>query len=907
MNLSISAAAMDVILDLTFAVPITIILVYFVREYLKAENNKAKTEEQYQSVVNSIKEIVFQTDSNGVWTFLNPAWTEVTGFDVKESIGSNFINYVYPEDREGNMALFLPLMERKKDYCRYETRYVKKDGGYCWIEVFARLILDDKGNSIGTTGTLMDITKRKLIEEELLNRDRLLHGISESRAILLKTVDLDKALNMVLEVLGKAALTDRVYIFQNYLNPKTKKLEASQRYEWCNIVIEQQNISFNLQNICYDEMGIMRWFNTLSGGSEISGNVCDLPIAEREVLEPLGIKTLAVVPIFVESNFWGFLCFDASSHNRSWSNSEIKLLSTVAASIGGAIKRVQDEENIQTLLKSDLKQTVQNLQNLVFKCKRSQEGDIYFTLFEGKLAEKIGLSTDIVYQKKLTEVLKAKSNASILENFNRAFEGHVCYFEMQSGDITYYTSLSPIFNEKEVVEIVGSSIDITSLKVAEKKIRQLAYHDMLSGLPNRRFFKEHLNYMLSHANRNRKKLAVMFLDLDRFKLINDTLGHAVGDELLRKVANRIKQTINEDEIVARMGGDEFIIAFPEVIDRNIARMAQDIINAFREPFNLEDRELFITTSIGISLYPEDGQDIDSLIKNADSAMYRAKENGRNNYQYYTEDMNISAIKRLDIENYLRKAIDRKELFVVYQPRIEIKTGRLVGAEALLRWRHPLIGLIPPAEFIPIAEETGLISCIGNWVLKTVCNQVKKWHDNGYTGLKYSVNISAIQFQRANFLENIKRIINESGIEPTMLELEITENTVMHFNENTLAIIRELKGMGIEISIDDFGTGFSSLSYIKAFDSDSLKIDKSFIWDIGLSASNESIITAIINMAHSMQMQVIAEGVETNEQLDFLRNRSCDEVQGYLFSKPMETIAFNDFLNNSIGEGKIHNL
>jgi len=890
--LPLSQELLDLTIYIFFGLLLILASIHFIRKYLIVSENIERTEKQFESVINNIKEVVFQTDGNGIWTYLNPAWTEVTGFSIEESLGKNFIDYIFPEDRERNIELSMPLIERKQDFCRHEIRYISKVRNYCWVEVFAQLRTDEEDNIIGTTGTLMDITQRKEMEQALIERERILQGVADATAILLRNVEIHKAFNKVLEVLGRATSADRVYIFQNSFDSLNQKHIVTQRYEWCNEGIEPQIDSPELQDVAYEDIGMMRWYNTLSSCNEICGDICEFPTGEREVLEPQGILTLAVVPIFVDEFFWGFIGFDDCSRNRVWSRSEITLLFTAAASIGGAIKRSEDENQIQELLRSDLKHTVQNLQNLVFKCKKDFENQIYFTLFEGRVAERIGLATDIVSGKNIVEVFLGKTAERIIDHFYNAFQGQVCNFEMQYEECVYYTSLSPIINNGEVIEVVGSSIDITDLKAAEEQIQYMAYYDTLTGLHNRAFFRKQLSYLISHANRNKETMAIMYLGLDRFKLINDTLGHIAGDELLKQAAGRLKLEVKDGDMLVRMGGDEFVIVFPEIcIEGEISKKAQKIIEVFREPFNINCHELYISTSIGISLYPHDGVDMDTLIKNADTAMYRSKDNGSNNYQFYTDDMHKRAVERLELENSLRRSLVRNELFVVYQPRFNLKTEGIVGAEALLRWKHSTRGLISPTEFIPIAEETGLIHEIGKWVLYTACKQTQQWSDRVGADFHISVNISALQFQRADFVDLVKNVIIETNLNPGMLELEITENTIMQKTDIALNNIKELKEMGIEISIDDFGTGFSSLSYIKEFDSDNLKIDKSFIWDIGLSASNESIISAIISMAHSMGMAVIAEGVETKEQLEFLMNKSCDEVQGYLYSKPLEPMDF----------------
>ncbi|MCL6635389.1 MAG: EAL domain-containing protein [Peptococcaceae bacterium] len=429
--------------------------------------------------------------------------------------------------------------------------------------------------------------------------------------------------------------------------------------------------------------------------------------------------------------------------------------------------------------------------------------------------------------------------------------------------------------------------DITERKRYEETIRHQAFHDALTGLPNRMLFKDRLTLAIAHAKRNKQILAVLFLDLDRFKLINDTLGHALGDQLLQMTAQRLMETVREDDTVARLGGDEFTLLLPGINKaENAAKVAQKVIEAIRNPFTIGQHELYITTSVGVALYPSDGEDAETLLKNADAAMYLAKEKGRNNYQLYTPAMNARAFERLELENSLRRALEKGEFVVYYQPKIKMDTGKIVGMEALVRWQHPEKGLVPPADFIPVAEETGLIIPLGEWVLRTACRQNKAWQDRGFPPMRVAVNLSARQFQLQNLVETIARILEETGLEPRWLELEITESVAMQNAEYTVKMLHELKEMGIQLSIDDFGTGYSSLSYLKRFPIDKLKIDKSFVREIGMDKDNEVIASTVIVLGKSLKIGVNAEGVENEEQLDFLKKHQCDEMQGYLFGRPV---------------------
>ncbi len=422
---------------------------------------------------------------------------------------------------------------------------------------------------------------------------------------------------------------------------------------------------------------------------------------------------------------------------------------------------------------------------------------------------------------------------------------------------------------------------------AEQQIKHLAYHDTLTGLPNRMLFHDRLQQALNQAVREGHIMGVMFLDLDRFKIINDTLGHDVGDELLKAVSQRLVNCIRQGDTVVRLGGDEFTIILPVIAKaEDAALVAQKILTTLAEPFPLNHQELHITSSIGISLYPDDGTNTQTLIKNADIAMYRAKDLGKNNCQFYTADMNSRAMESITLENALRHALERDELLLHYQPQIDIRSGRIVGVEALVRWQHPEFGLVPPARFIPLAEETDLIIPIGEWVLRTACEQGRRWREQGLPVWRMGVNLSARQFRHKNLLEPIFRILRESGFDPHHLELEITESLLMQGADKTIGILEELDKAGIRLSLDDFGTGYSSLSYLKRFPIDTVKIDRSFVRDIHTDPNDAAITSAIIAMAHSLKLSVIAEGVETQEQLAFLRERECDEYQGYLFSKPL---------------------
>jgi diguanylate cyclase (GGDEF)-like protein/PAS domain S-box-containing protein len=447
-----------------------------------------------------------------------------------------------------------------------------------------------------------------------------------------------------------------------------------------------------------------------------------------------------------------------------------------------------------------------------------------------------------------------------------------------------------------VVRQDGTVQDITQRKAAEEQVRYLAYYDALTGLPNRVLFQDRLTNALAAARRRREKVAVLFLDLDRFKTINDSLGLSVGDLVLKEIAGRLMQWVRAQDTVARFGSDEFVLVLTDVKDVSSVAVAADrLMKAMVPELLVQGNSLSVGCSIGISLFPDHGTDAETLVKNADAAMYCAKENGRNNFQFFTPDMNARAVERLALESSLRLALERKELFLEYQPQLNLATGRVIGAEALLRWRHPQLGLISPAKFIPIAENSGMIIPIGEWVLRTACTQARQWQEQGLGPLPVAVNVSAVQFRQDRFLYVVSSILDETGLAPQSLELELTESLLLSTAEVMLSMMRQLKDMGVKLSIDDFGTGYSNLSYLRHLPVYKLKIDRSFVQDLSRDQDDAAITATIINMAKTLNLRVIAEGVETEQQMQFLRLHGCDEVQGYYFSRPLSA---GDFIEKA---------
>jgi diguanylate cyclase (GGDEF)-like protein/PAS domain S-box-containing protein len=514
------------------------------------------------------------------------------------------------------------------------------------------------------------------------------------------------------------------------------------------------------------------------------------------------------------------------------------------------------------------------------------------------LEQVIGQSAKNFVPTQITDLIKSKVFSSDkLENERHRFEFQVRRTDGESIDVEM-AARSILYDGRFAVQVVGR--DITQRKKSEQTIKFMAFYDTLTGLPNRNQFRTHLNEVL-HQQENRMH-AVLFIDLDRFKIINDTKGHSVGDIILQKVAGRLEKAVQSEGLVSRQGGDEFIIVLEDIDLEKASHVSKRILNEFALPFEVNKDEFYVTPSIGISIYPTDGNDEETLIKNADTAMYQAKERGKNNYQFYSNNLDGISTWKMKLENWLRRALEQKQMTLHYQPQIDLPTGKIVGVEALIRWNHPEYGYIAPSEFIPLAEETGLIVPLGKWILREACERRKAWKDAGFEDFPIAVNVSARQFQDEHFISFIADMLEEIGLEANYLELEITESLMQNL-ENSTIILNQLKSLGVLLSVDDFGTGYSSLSYLKHLPIDKIKIDKSFVDDIIYHSNQGMMVKTIIDMGVNLKFTVIAEGIETEEQVKFLTRNACQIGQGYFYSKPLSAEKLEEFLSkgNILGQ------
>ncbi|HEX9492789.1 MAG TPA: EAL domain-containing protein, partial [Thermoanaerobaculia bacterium] len=798
-------------------------IVHDVTERRQAEQALLSSEEKYRNIFDFASVGIYQSTLDGRLVTANASLARMLGYDsVEELLQVPLAEdvYFYAEDRKKHLAT-------EGTNADVQVLWKKKNGAPIWVQVNAHAVHDAKGQLM-FEGFVYDITERKLAEQQLASSNAQRKAVLDaaSRVSIIAT-DAEGTITVfnsgaermlgysAAEVIGRRSITD---------------LHRAEELE------EHAN---RLQSE----------FGERLSGFDILGHRADREgLEEREwtyVKKDGGnITVLLSVTALRRDDGWltGFLHVANDVTERKQAEETLRKQSAAMTASMDGIGIVNDR--LQFTVVNDALAKLYG-----YPDPQSMVGLPLNSLYEPATYERFtNTILPIVYQRG-----RWRGEAPGLRHDGLTFPQEISISAIEGGGLVCVVR------------------DITERTYAEEQIKHLAYHDALTALPNRLLFKDRLTVAISHAQRERRKLAVLFLDLDRFKVINDSLGHNIGDQLLQAVSARVQSCVRESDTVARLGGDEFTVLLPQLPHgEDAALVAQKIIDAVRYPFHIEGREFFMTTSIGISLYPDDGIDAESLIKNADTAMYQAKEQGRDNYQLFNAFINAKALQRIALEHGLRKALANQELAVYYQPIFDFRTGRISGMEALLRWNHPTLGMIPPAVFIPLAEAIGVMIPIGTWAMRAACAQAKAWHDAGFRSLSLAVNLSVCQLQQPDLLQRVREILEETALPSRMLELEITESSAMQSPENSVRTLYDLKKLGVRISLDDFGTGHSSLSYLKRFPIDTLKIDQSFVHDITHDPDTAAIVTAIIAMAHSLRLKVIAEGVEFTEQSSFLK-------------------------------------
>lgn len=743
-----------------------------------------------------------------------------------------FLEIVLPDDRDLVNSEYTQSLKNKTPY-NFVHRLLLKDGTLKYVHATCVTECDANGKVLRSVGTTQDITARVLTEQALKeseDRWRSVTYYSPDHIIMIDPEGTILFINHTVPDLTPEQVVGTP-ITRN-LPEKFKPIAQA-----CYQRVIESGLPDRYDTDYCDAEGNCRYFEAHVGPVKDQNQVTALIVSARDITErkkaEIGLRQLAAV---VENTAEAVIVADADRK---------------IVAINRAFTEITGYSEEEVLGKNP-------------RLLQSEKHDINFYNTMWAAIESAGMWQGEVWdRRKNGEIFPAWSTISAVHD--------------SDGNLINYVS---VFS------------DISTIKNSQEQLAFLAHHDPLTNLPNRQLLNDRLEHALQRAQREDQQVAVFFLDLDRFKNINDSLGHPVGDTVLKSVAERITTLVRKEDTVARLGGDEFIVLIEEVNEAlDVAQLAQKIMQAFSVPFTVKDHELHLTVSIGISLYPQDGEDGNTLIRNADAAMYRAKEEGRNDYQFYTTAMTAAVFERLTLETALRRALARNEFVLYYQPQYSLKTGKLIGVEALIRWQHPDMGLITPARFIPLAEECGLIEPIGEWVLRNACLQMQQWLDAGLIFQRIAVNVSGLQFQRHDLAATISQALNESRLQPNCLELEITEGYIMQKAELAIKVLDKIKQLGVSISVDDFGTGYSSLSYLKRLPLDKLKIDKSFVRDIPGDPNDEAITRAIVALGQTLQLSVIAEGIETEAQLLFLKAIGCDEGQGYYYGDPLPADEF----------------
>ena len=779
---------------------------------------------------------VYRTTIDGRILDCNEAMARILGYSSREELMEQSARDLYqdPSHRDDYIA----ILRRDRMMTSNEISLRRKDGRFCWLIESVHLL---EGDPEILEGTVIDITDRKLAENALRESEERYRRLVERMREGLAQAGNDGVLQFV---------NDRFCEMVGYEREELVGMQGDLLLAYSeDISLVREKIRLRMRHVADQyEVRVRRK----------DGTIIWLEIGGAPVVDAVGnvVGSIGVHDDVTERRMAEEALRESEARYRLMAENSTDMISRT--SNRGVLLYASDA------------------------CRR---------LLGYEPSELVGRSFyDFVFDADRDEVRHLSS--LIHESGPTTFAYRV---EKKDGSLIWFETTSrsvrDVFTGK-IREIVGVSRDVTERKRVEEQIEYQAYHDALTGLPNRRLFRDRLTVALAHARRMKHPLAVMFLDLDRFKVVNDTLGHSTGDELLKTVGTRLQSSLREEDSIARMGGDEFTILLADLkTTDDSAKIAQKVLDTVAQPLRIDGTELFVTTSIGIALFPSDGDTAEALLANADHAMYRAKDAGRNSYQMFTPAMNNRALERLSLENDLRHALDRGELVLHYQPQINIASGRVTGVEALLRWNRPGFGLVGPKDFIPIAEETQLIVPIGEWVLREACRQAVEWQSDRPSGFRMAVNLSPRQFQHSDLPHVIAAALELSGIAPHDLELEITESLAMQNTTRTIATLQRLREMGVQIAIDDFGTGHSSLNYLRSFPIDSVKIDQEFVQEIEGSEADRAIVSAVIGMARGLRLRVTAEGVETESQLAFLREQGCEDVQGFLFGEPVPASAF----------------
>ncbi|MFW5447113.1 MAG: EAL domain-containing protein [Methylophagaceae bacterium] len=827
-----------------------------------------ESEQRYRQVVTNINEVVIQIGKNKEWQFLSPVWEELSGFLLEESLYKSVSEFLSPIDSEYVDHVLELLFSGEQDAWEGDVRLKCSDERYIWVQL--SLHIDDETHQAQQTiyGTIENIHTNRITDEV----NKLIRAAEQK--VLTSNVTIATLLEFITEEL--VYILDISSVWVKMCEDKKSQVlshagEASDflfenKITWPGLHDKEGPVYKSVQEHLVVRVG--------------EGN--NLPEEWQQRLEYDGINDSLFLPFYIGGEtkaVLGFHAFESEIFTE-----ELQLVLTNFAEGLRLICKMVEDQSLMRLHRAAVEKTANAIMII------DANGDIEW-VNDAFVKQTLYRPGEVIGQKPTTlEVENSDSNLWQKVKSGDVWSGELTYRRKDGSTMIVNQTVTPLLDDlNEITHFIAVSEDITERKANHQRIAFMATHDELTSLPNRNLLNDRLQQSIEHAKRQSLKMAVLFLDLDHFKYINDSLGHQVGDELLQVLAVRLQSVLRKEDTVARFGGDEFVVLLPNIAEISYVKsIATKLLDKIKSPYKIAEHELLITGSIGISLYPNDALNSDDLIQQADSAMYLAKEQGRNNSQFYTAEINEKITRRLTLEKALRQAVEQQQFVLYYQPKINLMTNRITGVEALVRWQHPELGLVSPMEFIPLAEETGIILELGRWVMETACKQMKIWEDEFSDLVNMSINVSARQFWQEDFVVQVANILNETGVSCDKIEFELTETVVLGDVDSAIFTMLELKNMGISLSIDDFGTGYSSLNYLQQLPVDVLKIDRTFISSLGQGRADTdyAVVRSILALANNFKLRVVAEGIETAEQQHILTTLGCHFGQGYYFCVPM---------------------
>jgi len=869
----------------------------------RAERSLQDNEQRLEQIMEAIDDVLWTVElPSGRVSYVSPAIERVYGQPAADFYRNPrlWLKLLHPDDRPAVRALLARLRHEPQDHQEtLHCRVLRPDGSIRWMRHTLHHVAGEQAGHGRLYSVASDVTEEYQLQQLLQRSNRALRAIHECDAKIADAGDEPALLQAICEVVVKAG----------YRMAWTGLLaDDGASIELASIAGESQSYIDSLrQPLAEDPYRLRTIAAALQSGQPVVATdfrqEADRPWRDDALRH--GFNSKVALPLVQNGQVIGVFNVYAAETD-AFDGEELELLEGLAGSMLAALQALRHRQ-ARAAAEAALRlreRAIEASTNAIIIANARRPGfpvEYVNPAFERMTgytaAEMLGRSLSVLHAGDRNQPGLAELRAILSEQ--REGDATLRNYRKDGTPFWSRVHLAPVRDERGAVShFVAAKYDITETRQYQERLEFQAHHDELTGLPNRNLMRARLNQAIAEAGRRGGSLWVAFLDLDHFKFINDTLGHDAGDMMLRTISERLTHALRAGDTVARLGGDEFVLILPaagKVPDN--AELLQRLMKAVAEPIAINGHRFYPTCSVGIAQYPDDGGDTETLIRHADIAMYHAKANGRDNHQFFTAALNNRAVERLRLEADLRDALERDELVLYYQPQVCLKSGRVVGMEALIRWQHPRLGLVPPGRFIALAEETGLIVPIGNWVLRTACRQNRAWQDAGLGPLRVAVNLSARQFADPELAPAIIAVLTETGLAPRHLEIELTEGLVMADVERTIGVLRQLKAAGLQLSIDDFGTGYSSLSYLKRFPLDVLKIDQSFVRDITTDADGAAIVTSIIGLAHGLRLHVIAEGVESQAQLDYLRAHDCDQIQGYYFSKPLPAAAMEELLRS----------